>query len=179
MSGQLIKKLVSKSNTFQRKILLLQNGQLASAGKQIISIWNLKLNMESRILKGHTSFVWTLLSINKSTLASGSDDLSIKLWNIIDGLEMKTLRGHFDSLRALVLLSNGYLVSASLDMTIRIWDLENGALVETSLGLEYIGSLCSLTDGNLASGDSSGAVKIFYFKKSLTSNLSSNFGILK
>ncbi len=39
------------------------------------------------------------------TLASGSDDRTIKIWNTITGQEIKTLTGHTDYVDCLILLN--------------------------------------------------------------------------
>ena len=44
--------------------------------------------------EGHTDFVWSVCWLGGQTLASGSDDKSIKVWDVGAGTCMTTLTGH-------------------------------------------------------------------------------------
>lgn len=61
---------------------------------QTLRIWNLDSQQPSLVLKGHSSWIWEItFSPNGHTLASGSDDGSIKLWEAHTGVCLKTLIG--------------------------------------------------------------------------------------
>ncbi|KAJ5137838.1 nuclear migration protein nudF [Penicillium atrosanguineum] len=102
-----------------------------------------------------------------STLASSSDDSSIKIWDQESGDLEKTLRGHIRS-------SNGVdfggfpdtvLASCSSDLTIKIWDPANGyANVRTLSGHEHsVTSVRFLKKGGnlLVSASRDGSVRIW------------------
>jgi WD40 repeat protein len=56
------------------------------------------------------------------TLASGSDDETIKLWNLDSKQEIATLEGHRDSVMTVAFSPDGKtLASGSCDMTIKFW----------------------------------------------------------
>ena len=74
-------------------------------------------------LTGHTDWVRSLAVLQDGTLASCSDDGTIRLWNTTTGEVCKTLAGHTDWVRALVVLQDGTLVSGSDDRTIILWDM--------------------------------------------------------
>lgn len=95
-----------------------------AASTKVAVEWN-----SVKIMKGHESSVTRVaFSTHGLSVASGSDDQSIKLWDVVTGTEMKTLRGHEDSVNSVAFSPNGtHLASASEDFTIRIWDVATGA----------------------------------------------------
>jgi WD40 repeat protein len=57
------------------------------------------------------------------TLASASDDNSVKLWDVQSRKEMATLTGHGDSVWSVAFSPDGRtLASASLDKSVKLWD---------------------------------------------------------
>jgi WD40 repeat protein len=59
------------------------------------------------------------------TVATGSDDATIKLWDLTAGIEKCTLKGHTDAISSLAFSSDGsVLVSGSKDGTLRAWIAE-------------------------------------------------------
>ncbi len=73
-------------------------------------------------LKHHNDAIKCLLLLKDgNTLASASQDKTIKLWNIKTGKLIKTLEGHTDCVNSLALLANGQMISASADKSLIIW----------------------------------------------------------
>jgi WD40 repeat protein len=69
------------------------------------------------------------------TVASASDDKTIKLWRATDGQLLRTLTKHTDSVYGVAFSPDGAkLVSASRDKTVRLWQVSNGALQSTMTG---------------------------------------------
>lgn len=61
------------------------------------------------------------------SLASGSDDTTIRLFSLESGQQWQQLDGHGDLVSAIEQLPDGRLVSTSADGTGRVWDLELAA----------------------------------------------------
>ena len=110
-------------------------------------------------LEGHTDIVWSVaFSPNGQTLASGSQDRTIRLWNLNNGNLKRTLTGHRDAVNSIAFSPDGRtLASGSWDGTIRLWNPNNGNLKRTLTGhTDGISSVAFSPDGQTlasASGD--------------------------
>jgi WD40 repeat protein len=76
-----------------------------------------------RELKGHKAYVTSLSTLKDGvTLASGSQDRTVRLWDTITGVCLCVLRGHTEGVTAVATLSDGVTVaSGSYDGTVRLW----------------------------------------------------------
>src|SRR6516164_5885855 len=83
------------------------------------------------ILAGHKSVVTSVaFSSDGTTLASSSDDRTVKLWDLATGKNILTFRGHSDTVMAVAFTPNGRTVaSASLDKTLLIWEASTGKVL--------------------------------------------------
>ncbi|MBC1242316.1 PD40 domain-containing protein, partial [Nostoc sp. 2RC] len=72
---------------------------------------------------GHSSRVNSVVfSPDGKTLASASDDKTIKLWDVSTSKAIKTLTGHSSRVNSVVFSPDGKtLASASDDNTIKLW----------------------------------------------------------
>ncbi len=110
-------------------------------------------------LEGHTDLVWSVaFSPNGQTLASGSQDRTIRLWNPNNGNLKRTLTGHRDAVNSVAFSPDGRtLASGSWDGTIRLWNPNNGNLKRTLTGhTDGISFIAFSPDGQTlasASGD--------------------------
>src|SRR5262249_52077696 len=61
------------------------------------------------------------------TLASSSDDRTVRLWDAASGKEIRQFHGHQDRIRSVVFSPDGKtLASASDDGSVRLWDAASG-----------------------------------------------------
>jgi len=105
-----------------------------------------------KTLTGHTDFVRALSVLPDGSLASGSEDKTIKIWDVRNGQTIKTLTGHTSYVYALSVLSDGSLASGSSDSTVKIWDLKNGQTIKTLTGhTDDVDVLTILPDCSLVS----------------------------
>jgi WD40 repeat protein len=144
-------------------ILLLNNDSQVAIGyhdEVRIRIWDIKTKAEIRHLSGHTADVIKLIKLQENTtIASASNDCTIKIWNYTNGQLVKTieeLREEFVvTFDDLVLLSNGYLVgSNNLNYySIIVWNVTNATIVESLKGhTAYVTSLVLVKSDLLATG---------------------------
>jgi WD40 repeat protein len=130
------------------------------------SIANLPSDISlEKTLEGHSDFVNSVAySPNGQTLASGSDDKTIKLWNVKTGNLLQTLEGHSDLVRSVAYSPNGQtLASGSRDSTIKLWNVNTGNLLQTLEGhSDWVRSLAYSPDGQtLASGSYDNTIKLW------------------
>jgi len=116
-------------------------------------------------LEGHREGVWSVsFSPDSKTLASGSEDNTIKLWNLETGKEIRTLKGHSNFVLSVSFSPDGKtLASGSEDNTIKLWNLETGKEIRTLNGhSNSVYSVSFSPDGKtLASGSEDNTIKLW------------------
>ncbi|OJJ98902.1 hypothetical protein ASPACDRAFT_121692 [Aspergillus aculeatus ATCC 16872] len=116
-------------------------------------------------LEGHSSFVHSVaFAPDGRTLASGSDDNTVKLWDTATGIERRTLTGHSNSVFSVVVSPDGRtLASGSGDDTIKLWNTATGIEQHTLTGhSSSVSSVAFSPDGRtLASGSHDNTVKLW------------------
>ncbi|MBW4642280.1 MAG: serine/threonine protein kinase [Goleter apudmare HA4340-LM2] len=155
-------------------ILLLGLGgvwYLQSRSQAISKLFNQPINNttkntpEPRTLKGHASDVNSVaFAPDGVTLASGSDDKTLKLWNLATAKEIRTLKGHSQWIWAIAFSPDGkILASGSADKTVKLWNLSTGKEIRTLTGhSQGIASVALSPDGKtLASGSLDQKIKLW------------------
>ncbi|NWJ95119.1 MAG: hypothetical protein HXX20_04985, partial [Chloroflexi bacterium] len=101
-------------------------------------------------LTGHSDTVISVAySPDGKTLASGSDDNSIKLWETSTGKLLNTLTGHSSYVWSVAYSPDGKtLASGSYDKSIKVWEVSTGKLLNTLTGhSSYVLSVAYSPDG--------------------------------
>ncbi len=122
-------------------------------------------------LEGHTNWVRSVaFNADGNTLASGSDDKTLRLWNTATGQCLKTLEGHKERVWSVAFSPNGkILASGSEDRTVKLWDFHTGQCFKTlERHTSWVRSVTFSPDGNtLASGSSDKTVILWDAKTGL------------
>ena len=138
-------------------------GSFRHSGTQfeLFFLWN-RLTEQVLWPTGHQNWVKSAaFSPDGQTIASGSDDKTIRLWDVATGQIKNILTDHRGGVRSVTFSPDGStLVSGSDDKTIRLWDVTTGLQKQTLTGHEA--SIYSITlspDGStLMSGSSDNAI---------------------
>jgi WD40 repeat protein len=145
----------------RRSIYLLLEGCLISTMCAIG--WAQK--PELVVQTGHSHRVESVaFSRDGKTLASGSEDNTIKLWDVSSGTELRTLTGHSSSVNSVSFSPLGKtLASGSGDHTIKLWDVSSGTELRTLTGhSSSVNSVSFNPDGKtLASGSGDHTIKLW------------------
>jgi WD40 repeat protein len=115
-----------------------------------------------RTLKGHSYYVHSVaFNPGGKTLASASDDHTVKLWDVSTGTELRTLKEHSDVVFSVAFSPDGkILASGSHDYTVKLW---TGAELRTLKGhSDFVNSVAFSPGGKtLASASDDSTVKLW------------------
>lgn len=91
--------------------------------------------LPKKILSGHQKIITSIACSSDYTLASGSEDQTIRLWSFDNGQVKHILKGHTETVTCINFNSdNTKLVSGSADKTVKLWVTISGQLLHTFTG---------------------------------------------
>ncbi|KAJ5647182.1 hypothetical protein N7490_003554 [Penicillium lividum] len=128
---------------------------------QVKESWDADL----QTLEGHSGWVRSVaFSPDSQTVASGSDDNTIKLWDAKTGKELQTLEGHSGWVQSVAFSPDSQTVaSGSGDKTIKLWDAKTGKELQTLEGHSgWVQSVAFSPDSQtVASGSRDQTIKLW------------------
>jgi WD40 repeat protein/transcriptional regulator with XRE-family HTH domain len=128
-----------------------------------VRVWREEGKLLHLAWQAHTDTAYAFaLSPDEHTLASGSDDGSIKLWDVESGALLWS-GWHPQGTMRLAFSPNGSLLaSGGGDATVRLWNAKLGTLLEELPHPSLLVSLAFSPDGRLlASGDVAGTIRLW------------------
>jgi WD40 repeat protein len=145
----------------------------AESGKAV-KLWDLNDETTMRVFggdAGHKDEITALaFSPDSRTLASGSDDATVKLWDVETG-RVKTLTGHTTSIKEVAFSPDGRVLATvatydesedDLDKSVRFWDVASGAALKTITPSSPPQSLSFSPDGALlAIGNTDKTISVY------------------
>ena len=105
----------------------------------------------TKVLRGHTASVFSLMKLNETTIVSGSRDNTLRVWDLTNDTS-RVLRGHTDYVLSVMKLNKTTIVSGSCDKTLRVWDLTNDTSRELRGHTSGVNSVIKLNETTIVSG---------------------------
>ncbi|WP_437492801.1 pentapeptide repeat-containing protein [Sorangium sp. So ce1014] len=138
---------------------------LASGHAGWIVLRELATGTALRVLTGHSAWITSIaFSPDGDTLASGSDDCSVRLWDVSTGNVLGVLKGHSRDVTTVAFSPDGeWLASGAHDATVRLWQVGTFRQLSVLQGhLDGVTSVMFSPDGEvLASGAHDATVRLW------------------
>jgi WD40 repeat protein len=96
-----------------------------------IIVWNGETGEKIGVMEGHRDWVRSLTKATSTTIASGSNDGTIKLWDMAILVCIKTI-SNGSKVYSVAATSDGqYVISGSHDKEVKVWSVANGQCLHT------------------------------------------------
>ncbi len=120
-----------------------------------------------------------VLSPDGKTIASGSDDNTVKLWNL-EGKELQSFKGHSSIVTSVAFSPDGKTIaSASYDNTVKLWSLDGKVLQTLNSHRDSVTSVVFSPDGKtIASASVDKTVKLWNLDGTELQTLKGHRGIV-
>lgn len=101
-------------------------------------LWSTQAGKHIKTLTGHKGEInGIVFSPDSKTIATASDDKTIRLWNARTGKNLKTLTGHTEPVNVIEFSPDGKIIAGgSKDKTIKLWNVQTGKLIHTFTELQ-------------------------------------------
>ena len=107
--------------------------RLAVSSSVGIWIYDSQTLQELNLISGHTKVYCVSFSPDGQTIASGSNDATVRLWDVETGIEKRRFIGHTGGVLSVNFSPDGKTIaSGGLDGFFRLWDIETGIEKPTS-----------------------------------------------
>ena len=87
--------------------------------------WNIATGNCIKTLLSHSETIWSIAVLSNNTIASCSEDKSIRIWYVEFGDCFNILNGHNHHVYSIVKYSNDCVLSGSQDKTIKLWNVNS------------------------------------------------------
>ncbi len=149
------------------RYLVVATGEHNKPGK--LALYEVETLTHVHTFEGHTFGVLSVAFSNDGqTLASGSQDMTVRLWSVAEKEPLHTLEGHTSWVGSVAFSSDGQtLASGSLDSTVRLWSIVEKKPLHTFEGhTGAVNSVAFSSDGQtLVSGSVDGTVRLWSVAK--------------
>jgi WD40 repeat protein len=137
------------------------SGQDAWIG--MVKIWRTSDHKVLGTLKGHKQSVWQIaFAPDSRTLATASDDKTVRIWNVAQAKTLQILR-HQDIVQAVAFAPDGKTLASGDNKVVRLWDVKAGQRLRAFAGhIAFVNSVAFSPDGKtLVSSSDDGSIRLW------------------